>query len=102
MLYAKKNAYITNRIYQDLCKTSERTALRDLESFTEQNILVKTGEKKRTKYNPNWAILAHEEEIVWLSPHLFGETRQFLNRGYPPAGGKRYFVPLKPLNLGIN
>ena len=53
VLYAKNNAYITNSIYQDLCKTSERTALRDLEFLTEQSILVKTGEKKGTKYKLN-------------------------------------------------
>ena len=54
VLYAKNNAYITNSIYQDLCKTSERTALRDLEFLTEQSILVKTGEKKGTKYKLNY------------------------------------------------
>lgn len=54
VLYAKNNAYITNSIYQNLCKTSERTALRDLEFLTEQSILVKTGEKKGTKYKLNY------------------------------------------------
>ena len=54
VLYCKNNAYITNSIYQDLCKTSERTALRDLEFLTEQSILVKTGEKKGTKYKLNY------------------------------------------------
>ena len=54
VLHTKNNSYITNSIYQDLCKTSERTALRDLEFLTEQSILVKTGEKKGTKYKLNY------------------------------------------------
>ena len=46
VLYAKNNAYITNSIYQDLCRTSERTALRDLAFLTEQNILIKPRKER--------------------------------------------------------
>ncbi len=37
---------ITNSIYQCICETYERTASRDLDSLTEQNIFEKLGEKK--------------------------------------------------------
>lgn len=50
VFYAKENKFITNKIYQNICNTSERTALRDLENLTEQNIFEKIGEKKGTKY----------------------------------------------------
>ena len=48
--YLKKNEFITNRIYQEICETSERTASRDLEQLKEKQIFEKTGEKKGTKY----------------------------------------------------
>ncbi|MCK5538117.1 MAG: putative DNA binding domain-containing protein [Bacteroidales bacterium] len=51
--YLKKNDFITNSIYQVICETSERTALRDLEQLTEKQIFNKTGEKKGTKYKLN-------------------------------------------------
>ncbi|MDD3772486.1 MAG: ATP-binding protein [Weeksellaceae bacterium] len=50
VLYTKEHANITNSIYQNICKISERTASRDLEFLTEQRIFEKTGEKKGTKY----------------------------------------------------
>jgi len=50
VLYTKEHDLITNSIYQSICETSERTASRDLESLTEQNIFEKVGEKKGTKY----------------------------------------------------
>lgn len=50
VLYTKEHANITNSIYQNICKTSERTASRDLEFLTEQSIFEKIGEKKGTKY----------------------------------------------------
>ncbi len=51
--YLKNNNFITNSIYQNICKISERTALRDLEQLTDKQIFVKTGEKKGTKYKLN-------------------------------------------------
>ncbi len=48
--FLKTNDFITNKIYQEVCKTSERTASRDLEQLTNMDILVKIGEKKGTKY----------------------------------------------------
>ncbi len=51
--YLKKNDFITNSIYQEICEISERTALRDLEQLTEKQILVKIGERKGTKYKLN-------------------------------------------------
>jgi len=53
VMYLKKNDYITNSIYQDVCQTSERTASRDLEQLTEKQIFIKTGERKGTKYKLN-------------------------------------------------
>jgi ATP-dependent DNA helicase RecG len=50
IMYLKENKFITNKIYQNLCSTSERTASRDLENLTEKNIFEKVGEKKGTKY----------------------------------------------------
>ena len=52
--FLRNNDFITNKIYQDVCKTSERTAYRDLEHLTNMNILIKTGEKKGTKYKLNY------------------------------------------------
>jgi len=52
--YLKDNKFITNSIYQEICKTSERTAFRDLEQMINQQILVKIGEKKGTKYSLNY------------------------------------------------
>lgn len=52
--FLKNNDFITNKIYQEVCKTSERTASRDLEQLTNKNILIKTGEKKGTKYKLNY------------------------------------------------
>jgi len=36
--------------WKEICKTSERTASRDLEQLTIKKVLVKVGEKKGTKY----------------------------------------------------
>jgi len=48
--YLKKSDFITNRLYQEICKTSERTASRDLEQLTIKKVLIRIGEKKGTKY----------------------------------------------------
>ena len=48
--YVKKNGRITNKEYKELNKTSDRTALRDLEKLTDLQILVKEGDKKGTVY----------------------------------------------------
>jgi len=48
--HVKENGYITNSIYQEICKTSERTASRDLKTLTELKILKKIGSNKGTKY----------------------------------------------------
>ena len=52
--YLKNSDFITNSIYQEICKTSERTALRDLEQLIEKKVLIKIGEKKGTKYKLNF------------------------------------------------
>lgn len=48
--YVKKNGRITNKEYKELNKTSDRTALRDLEKLTDLQVLVKEGDKKGTVY----------------------------------------------------
>lgn len=48
--FVKEKGKITNKEYQELNKTSDRTALRDLENLTEVNVFVKDGEKKGTSY----------------------------------------------------
>ena len=50
VFYCKENDFITNRIYQSISETSERTATRDLEFLTELGVFEKVGEKKGTKY----------------------------------------------------
>ena len=50
VLFIKEKGRITNKEYQEINETSDRTALRDLENLTELNILVKEGEKKGTAY----------------------------------------------------
>ena len=50
VLYVVENGSITNRQYQQVCNTSERTALRDLEELMHKEVLVKTGLKKGTSY----------------------------------------------------
>ena len=50
VFFVKEKGKITNSEYQELNKTSDRTALRDLEILTELNIFVKEGEKKGTHY----------------------------------------------------
>ncbi len=52
--YLKKSDFITNKTYQEICKTSERTASRDLEHLTKKEVLIKIGEKKGTKYKLNY------------------------------------------------
>jgi ATP-dependent DNA helicase RecG len=51
--FVKEKGKITNKEYQELNETSDRTALRDLENLTELNIFVKDGEKKGTSYKLN-------------------------------------------------
>ena len=50
VLYTKENSKMTNREYQEVCKTSDRTASRDLENLTELGVFFKAGEKKGTYY----------------------------------------------------
>ncbi|MCL4482703.1 MAG: transcriptional regulator, partial [Bacteroidetes bacterium] len=50
VMFVKEKGKITNSEYQSLNKTSDRTALRDLEELTEKGILIKEGEKKGTSY----------------------------------------------------
>jgi len=53
VFFVKEKGSITNSAYQLLNKTSDRTALRDLETLTELNVLIKEGEKKGTCYKLN-------------------------------------------------
>ena len=53
VFFVKEKGSITNSGYQLLNKTSDRTALRDLETLTELNVLIKEGEKKGTCYKLN-------------------------------------------------
>ena len=48
--FIKEKGKITNKEYQDINETSDRTALRDLENLTELGVFVKEGEKKGTYY----------------------------------------------------
>ena len=50
VLYVKKKGRITNKEYQELNNTTDRTALRDLETLIELNIIKRIGEKKGAYY----------------------------------------------------
>ncbi len=50
IFFVKEKGKITNKDYQEINETSDRTALRDLENLIELNIFVKEGEKKGTLY----------------------------------------------------
>jgi len=50
VLYVKKKGRLTNKEYQEINNTTDRTALRDLESLIELNILKRIGEKKGAYY----------------------------------------------------
>ena len=48
--FVKEKGRITNKDYQEINTTSDRTALRDLENLIELNIFMKEGVKKGTLY----------------------------------------------------
>jgi ATP-dependent DNA helicase RecG len=50
VIFVKEKGKITNKEYQEINETSDRTASRDLENLTELKVLVKEGEKKGTYY----------------------------------------------------
>jgi ATP-dependent DNA helicase RecG len=50
VLFVKQSGYITNSKYQREYQVSGRTALRDLDDLVSRGILVKTGDKKGTRY----------------------------------------------------
>jgi ATP-dependent DNA helicase RecG len=50
VLYVKEKGRITNKEYQELNNTTDRTALRDLETLVQLNIIKRTGEKKGAYY----------------------------------------------------
>lgn len=50
ILFCEKNEYINNSTYQTICKTSGRTATRDLDYLTAIGMFEKIGDKKGTKY----------------------------------------------------
>ncbi|MCC5917095.1 MAG: putative DNA binding domain-containing protein [Cryomorphaceae bacterium] len=50
VLYVKKKGRLTNKEYQEINNTTDRTALRDLETLIELNIIKRIGEKKGAYY----------------------------------------------------
>ncbi|PWK17104.1 ATP-binding protein [Xanthomarina spongicola] len=48
--YIRENGYITNGIYKELYKVSDKTAYRHLDELVNLEILIKVGEKKGTRY----------------------------------------------------
>jgi ATP-dependent DNA helicase RecG len=50
VLYVKEKGRITNKEYQDINNTTDRTALRDLETLVELKIIKRIGEKKGAYY----------------------------------------------------
>ncbi|MCL2073071.1 MAG: hypothetical protein FWH18_04055 [Marinilabiliaceae bacterium] len=50
VLYVRKNGKITNKEYQELNDTIDRTALRDIEELMNKNIFKREGDGKKTYY----------------------------------------------------
>jgi ATP-dependent DNA helicase RecG len=50
VLYLKTKGRLTNKEYQEINNTTDRTALRDLETLVELNIIKRLGEKKGAYY----------------------------------------------------
>jgi ATP-dependent DNA helicase RecG len=50
VLYVKEKGRITNKEYQEINNTTDRTALRDLETLIQLNIIKRVGEKKGAYY----------------------------------------------------
>ena len=50
VLYVKEKGRITNKEYQEINNTTDRTALRDLETLIQLNIIKRIGEKKGAYY----------------------------------------------------
>ena len=50
VFFANEKGIITNKEYKEINKTSDRTALRDLDNFIELNLFVKEGKKKGTTF----------------------------------------------------
>jgi ATP-dependent DNA helicase RecG len=50
VLYVKMKGRLTNKEYQEINNTTDRTALRDLETLIELNIIKRIGEKKGAYY----------------------------------------------------
>jgi len=50
VLYVKEKSRITNKEYQEINNTTDRTALRDLETLVQLNIIKRIGEKKGAYY----------------------------------------------------
>ena len=48
--YVRENEYITNGIYKELYKVSDKTAYRYLDELVKLDVLIKVGEKKGTRY----------------------------------------------------
>lgn len=52
--FLREHGEITNSVYKEINKTSDRTALRDLDELIGKGILIKEGEKKGTIYKLNY------------------------------------------------
>ncbi|MDV7391320.1 hypothetical protein RZS08_08215, partial [Arthrospira platensis SPKY1] len=50
VLYVKERGRITNKEYQEINNTTDRTAIRDLETLIQLNIIKRIGEKKGAYY----------------------------------------------------
>ena len=65
VMYVKEKGKITNKEYQEINKTSERTALRDLKALLEQGLIVRIGELKSTCYIINNGVNDAEMADKW-------------------------------------
>lgn len=72
VLYIKKNGQITNKEYQKINATSERTALRDLKILLKQGLIVRIGELKSTCYIINNGVNDAEMADKWQKWRING------------------------------
>ena len=73
--FVKEKGKISNKEYQEINETSDRTALRDLDNLIELNVFVKEGEKKGTTYKLKFGgimadMLKRWRQFFWTPPSI--------------------------------
>lgn len=77
VLFIKEKGKITNREYQEINSTSDRTASRDLENLVKLNVLNRIGEKKWAQYKLKYG--GYMADNYFLKYKKINKTRLSLN-----------------------